>query len=502
MTSSSTTSATNNKQLPVIIVGAGPCGLLTGLALKQYGVPYVLIERASRTKICSNAGSGFELAPTSVEILQERMGIDIMKIINVYKGMKMGTIEGKEIREANIPPDYKGGSVNRAGMQNFLLEILFPTSADEEGILFCGSGIDSYIEDEKQGRVTAILASGLKIDGCVLLACDGIHSRCRAIMHGGYDSNQDWETNCAVGNEKDPLHYCNTMVYWGKTSAPKGSELEATFAKTQRVKGNEHEQVNVPIVGFPSIRAPSSLFIVPSGNGTMLNWAFTIYSKKQNFSKNNDGKDLTRRGGGPLTEEEKEIIFDFSSHGKKSKSVVRGVKDNPLVEQMIAATPAADITEAGLFDRKNLNLPFTSESKLVALLGDAAHPQTPFCGQGVNMAISDAYVYATNIALALNSKDKTLKEAISQCDTESRRKSSKYIVKLARTFCNIAVSQNPVMICFTYLYSRFAPDSEFLNQIIKTDKSNREFLKELDEERCTPEEQTAMRQKQATAIAQ
>lgn len=369
MASSTTSPETYKEQLPVIIVGGGPCGLVTGLALKQYGVPFVIIERASRSKICSNAGSGFELAPTSVNILQERMGIDIYKFINMYEGMNMYTMEGKPIREANIPPDYKGGSVNRAEMQNFLLGILFPNSADEEGILFCGSGIDTYQENEKEGRVTAILTSGKTIDGCVLLACDGIHSRCRAVLNGGYDAKQDWETNCKVGNEKDPMHYCKAMVYWGKTRAAKGSELYEIFERTQRAKGDKHKHANIPLVGFPSFRAPTSVFIVPSQNGTMLNWAFTIESKKQNFSKNNDGKDLTRRGGGPLTEDEKKVLFDFTNHGRKSKSVVRGVKDYPLVEKLIAATPAEDITEAGLFDRKNLNLPFTSESKLVALLG-------------------------------------------------------------------------------------------------------------------------------------
>lgn len=487
--------STKNEQLPVIIVGAGPCGLVAGQALKQYGVPFVIIERASRSKICSNAGSGFELAPTSVEILQNRMGVDISKFMNVYKGMKMGTMEGKLIREAKIPPEYKGGSVNRAEMQNCLLNILFPTPEDEEGILFCGSGIETYIEDEKQGKVTAVLASGKTIDGCVLLACDGIHSRCRAVLHGGYDSNQEWETNCKVINEKDPLHFCKAMVYWGKTRAPRGSDLEVTFAKTQRVTGGGDKQVNIPIVGVPSLRAPSSVFIIPSDDGTMLNWAFTIYSKKTSFSKNNDGTDLTRRGGGPLTEDEKKILFDFSSHGRKSKSIVKGVKDWPLIEKLIAATPASDITEAGLYDRQNLNLPFSSESKLVALLGDSAHPQTPFLGQGVNMAISDAYVYATNIAVALKSKTTSLKEAISFSDTESRRKSAKKVVKLARTFCNLACSQNPFIMFFTYVYTKFAPDSDLINLINNTDTSNREFLQVLDEQRCTPNEQKAMREK-------
>lgn len=473
----------NAQPLPVIIVGAGPCGLVVGLALKQYGVPFVIIERASRSKICSNAGSGFELAPTAVDIL-DRLGVDIYKFMNTYYGMKMFTVEGKEIRSMEITDEYKGGSVNRAEMQNSLLEILFPTAEDEEGVLFCGSGLETYREVIEEGadvgKVVATLSSGVELSGCVLLACDGIHSRTRAILHG-----------C----QEDPQHFCKAVVYWGKTSAPKGSALEVEFRKTQLGKGGEAAPLNMPIVGMPTLRAPASYFIIASQGGTMLNWGITIYSKEKRFSKNNDGVDLTRRGGGPLTEEEKEKLFDFTSHGRTSTSIMRGVKNNPLLELLMAATPAEDITEAGLFDRENLNLPFTSETKLVALLGDAAHPQTPYLGQGVNMAITDAYMYATNIALAFNSKTKSLKDAISSCDTDMRRKEAKKVVKLARLFCTLAISQNIFLVLFTRLYSKFASQSEIMNQITQTDTSNRHYLAELDEKLCSPKEQESMRKK-------
>lgn len=347
------------QSLPVVIVGAGPCGLVVGQALKQYGVPFVIIERASRSKICSNAGSGFELAPSAVDILQNRLGVDIYSFMNTYYGMKMLSVEGKQIRAMEITDDYKGGSVNRAEMQNALLDILFPTPEDEEGVLFCGSGLATYREEIEEGanagKVVAKLTSGLEISGCVLLACDGIHSQTRAVLHGG--------------SEKDPQHFCKATVYWGKTPAPRGSDLEMEFRKTQMLNGGKNGPVNMPILGIPTLRAPASFFIIASQEGTMLNWAFTVYTKEQRFSKNNDGKDLTRRGGGVLTEEEKKKLFDFASHGRKSESIMKGIKNYPLLELMIGATPAEDITEAGLFDRENLDLPFTSESKLVALLG-------------------------------------------------------------------------------------------------------------------------------------
>merc|ERR1712070_957586 len=183
------------------------------------------------------------------------------------------------------------------------------------------------------------------------------------------------------------------------------------------------------VFSLTSTKVPANIFVVPSQKSTMLNWAVTIASKQPETSKNNDGTDLTRRGGGPLTEEEKKKLFDFNNHGKGSKSVVRGMTNLTLLEELIKLTPAKDITEAGLFDRENLDLPFSSESKLVALLGDAAHPQTPFLGQGVNMAIADAYVYATNIAMALGPHQKTLREAIRDSDTDRRRKQAKSVIR-------------------------------------------------------------------------
>merc|ERR1712078_313855 len=130
------------------------------------------------------------------------------------------TMEGKPIRWIPLTSHYDGGCVNRAEMQQYLLEILFPSQDPEEGILFCGSGLESYREDVENGVVVATLASGKTVSGCLLLACDGIHSKVRAVMHGGEDGG-------------DPHHYCNAICYWGKTPAPRGSDLEIEFAKTQ-----------------------------------------------------------------------------------------------------------------------------------------------------------------------------------------------------------------------------------------------------------------------------
>ena len=50
---------------PVVIAGAGPCGLVAALTLeKSAGIPYIIYEKTTADKLCSNAGSGIDMAPT------------------------------------------------------------------------------------------------------------------------------------------------------------------------------------------------------------------------------------------------------------------------------------------------------------------------------------------------------------------------------------------------------------------------------------------------------
>jgi 2-polyprenyl-6-methoxyphenol hydroxylase-like FAD-dependent oxidoreductase len=57
-------------KLPVVIAGAGPCRLVAAITLQKEGVQFVIVERAARKRLCSNVGSGFDLAPMVIDILK------------------------------------------------------------------------------------------------------------------------------------------------------------------------------------------------------------------------------------------------------------------------------------------------------------------------------------------------------------------------------------------------------------------------------------------------
>jgi len=156
-----------------------------------------------------------------------------------------------------------------------------------------------------------------------------------------------------------------------------------------------------------------------------------------------------------------------------------------LLKTVVRQTEASDITEAGIFDRKNLDLSYSSEGKLIAILGDAAHPQSPFLGQGVNMAIADGYTLASRIALGLkagdNNKDAVTK-AISAYDSIERRNSAKAVVKESRSMTDASLTTNWFKSWAIQAIMKWLPIEWVLADFLKYDKSNEALLKKLDDD--------------------
>ncbi|CAB9524898.1 FAD binding domain [Seminavis robusta] len=456
--------------LPVIIVGAGPCGLVAALTLQQNHIPFVILEKASRERICTNAGSGFDMAKTALNILGDRLKATTDDILLYHGGLLFSTLEGDVYRDSpmvaqeskrkktqktkNLEENFRMASANRSELQKLLLDQLFPNkSQDEEGILRCSVTVESYVEEDET-KVVVTLSDQSTVTGCALLGCDGVHSKVRACMHKG---------------KEDPLHFCNTNCYWAKTPMPSGSEVEREVEQMQTYK-KTGGGVTV-ILGTGTKKRPGTFFLAPT-TGQVL-WGIFEQATEPPQTSN----DLTRRGGGILTEPEKqEMIVKFLGGGDDDKNWT-------LAKTVMEHTPAHAITKTGLFDRQNLDLPYTSPGKLVALLGDAAHPQTPFLGQGVNMAITDAYVYATRIAKAIQNNDAdTIPRAMARCDTKRRRQQAKRLVIEARRRCDASVSGHWFTVWMMKMLFKYTPMTWLIKDALVGDKSNKEMVDELDKE--------------------
>jgi len=167
--------------------------------------------------------------------------------------------------------------------------------------------------------------------------------------------------------------------------------------------------------------------------------------------------DLTRRGGEVGQAAKDDALATFSNAGA-------------FVQAVLGATPPEKLTRVGMVDRKNLELPFVSPSKRVALLGDAAHPQTPFLGQGVNMALCDAVVAALRLA------HQPVEAALAGYACEIRRMQAKKTVIDARTWADLSCSRNAIKCWVFRMLSKYLPPKLILGDILRSDQSNVDFL--------------------------
>lgn len=123
---------------------------------------------------------------------------------------------------------------------------------------------------------------------------------------------------------------------------------------------------------------------------------------------------------------------------------------DPLVGQLINATPSAQINEAELSDLEILE---TWHKGKICLMGDAAHATTPNMGQGANQAIESAWVLADCLA-----KEADYKTAFESYQNIRQAKATQ-IVKMSWQIGKIAHLKNPILIAFRNLMVRMTPAS-------------------------------------------
>jgi 2-polyprenyl-6-methoxyphenol hydroxylase-like FAD-dependent oxidoreductase len=158
-----------------VIIGAGIGGLAAAVALRRTGIEAVVIERVSSIR---EIGAGIAIWSNAVNALRE-LGLEtrVMNSASVVERTLVRTPKGRLIsqnefgaltREAGAPTIC----IHRGVLQKILLESL-PSASVRTGTR-C-SGFDDS---------TAILESGERIAGDVLVGADGISSVIRDGLHG------------------------------------------------------------------------------------------------------------------------------------------------------------------------------------------------------------------------------------------------------------------------------------------------------------------------------
>ncbi|MEQ3662317.1 MAG: FAD-dependent monooxygenase, partial [Flavobacterium sp.] len=107
----------------------------------------------------------------------------------------------------------------------------------------------------------------------------------------------------------------------------------------------------------------------------------------------------------PLPENEAKKLSDLGPKALKEEAF-RRVQWHCPIPQILENTLEAQVSGYPVYDRELLSLELLEKNEKVTLIGDAAHPMSPFKGQGANQALLDALALARGITKGCNPKSK------------------------------------------------------------------------------------------------
>lgn len=339
----------DNENYPhVAIIGGGIGGMALAVACLHRGIPFTLYER---DKNFSTRSQGYGLT-----LQQASKAIKALGIMSLEKGVistrhLVHTPEGKVIgewgtrkwleSEANISSKRTNIHIARQSLRLALLEQLRVNDNVQWGhqlINFTQSdneGIDLNFQFD--GKIKSAKAD-------ILVGADGIRSSVRKIL---------------FDKDKDSLRYLGCIVILGICPLSALQHLNSTLLDSATI--------------FQTANGIERIYIMPYDSDSVM-WQLSF----------------------PISEDEAIILSTKGSKALKEEAC-RRIQWHEPIPQILSVTQEALISGYPVYDRELLNPELLQKSGNVTLIGDAAHPMSPFKGQGANQALLDALLLARGI---------------------------------------------------------------------------------------------------------
>jgi salicylate hydroxylase len=339
----------------VAIIGAGIGGVALAVACLHRGIPFTIYERDSNFDARSQ---GYGLTLQQASKAMKGLGITSLggvistkHIVHNTEGKILGEWGTRKWLETAIKAPTKRTNIHiaRQSLRLALLEQLGGNNTIQWGhqlIDFTASENGVELSFQVNGEIKTAKAD-------LVVGADGIRSAVRKLI---------------IGEEATPLRYLDCIVILGicPLSSLEGLSSDLLDGATifQTANGNER------------------IYVMPYTADSVM-WQLSFPMSEE------EAKELSAKGPQALKEE-----------------ACRRTQWHTPIPQILQATQENLISGYPVYDRELLSSELLEKNPNITLIGDAAHPMSPFKGQGANQALLDALKLARKISKGCNAKSK------------------------------------------------------------------------------------------------
>lgn len=334
----------------VAIIGGGIGGMALAVACMHRRIPFTIYERDSGFETRSQ-GYGLTLQQASKAI--EGLGIFNLEEAVISRRHVVHTTEGKVIGEwgmskwlqsdAKKSPKRINMLIARQSLRSALLKQL-----GKLDVVQWGHQLVDFKESDDEGVYLRFKVDGkmknAKAD--IVVGADGIRSAVRKLL---------------IGDDVTPLRYLGCIVILG-------------ICPLKNLEGIESSLLDSATV-FQTANGNERIYIMPYDTNSVM-WQLSF----------------------PMLENEAKSLSAHGAQALKAEACRRTQWHNPI-PQIVAATNEAQVTGYPVYDRELLDSELLKKCGRATLIGDAAHPMSPFKGQGANQALLDALSLARGISI-------------------------------------------------------------------------------------------------------